>query len=305
MPNTIEWGVLFQRALDEQLIQGATSGWMEPNASLIQYTGGKEVKVPKMLVDGLGDYGRNTIGYPGGNVDISYQTFEMRMDRGREFNFDRNDVDESNFVLTASNVLAQFQRTKVIPEIDAYRYSTIASLAIAAGFTGDYTSSADSILKQLMDDITAVQDRTGADTLLISMNRLVYGILAGSKELVRNLDAASFAQGNVQMQVKGLDGHPIVPVPSARMKTAYVFADGTTAGQEAGGFTPGASARDINWIICPQNAPMAISKTDNVKIWTPDQNQKMDSWSLQYRKYHDVWVMENVLPAFHVSLKTA
>lgn len=304
MANTIEWGIVFQRALDEQMIQGASSGWMEANAGQVQYTGGKEIKVPKMNLDGLGDYGRNTTGYPDGDVVIEYQTFSMRMDRARAFNWDRHDVDESSFVLTAGNVLSVFQKTKVIPEVDSYRYSTTAAAAIAAGNTSVYVPDAADLLTKLNDDITKVQDRTGADNLIISMNRLVYGVLTNSKELSRNLDAASFMQGRVQMEVKGLNGFPIVPVPSARMKTAYVFNDGTTAGQTVGGFTPAGGAKDINWIICPQTAPLAISKQDNVKIWTPDQNQDMDSWKVQYRKYHDLWMFESTIPAFQVSTQS-
>ena len=304
MANTIEWGVLLQQKLDLQMIQGATSGWMEGNAGQIKYTGGKEVKVPKMALDGLGDYGRSTTGYPAGSVDVTYETLTMTQDRAREFNWDRHDVEESNFVLNASNVLAQFQRTKVIPEIDAYRYSKAATLAIDAGHTGVYAPSRDDILDELMDDIAAVQDRTGADTLRISMNRIVYSILAKSKELSRVLDATTFTQGGVKMQVKGLDGHAIVPVPSARMKTAYEFADGTSSGQEAGGIKPADNAKTINWIICPPTAPVAISKQDNVKIFNPDVNQGLDSWKLQYRRYHDLWILENVLEAFQVSTQS-
>lgn len=303
MANTIEWGKVFQQKLDEQMIQGATSGWMEGNAGAVQYTGGKEVKVPKMALDGLGDYGRGTTGYPTGSVNIEYETLTMRMDRGREFNWDRHDVEESGFVLTAGNVLSQFQRTQVIPEVEAYRYSTLFAAATTAGHSTTYTPDADTILAALLDDITAVQDRTGAETLMISMSRLVYGLLTKSKEIARVLNVATFQQGKVAMKVKAVDDHPIVPVPSARMKTKYLFQDGHTPGQVSGGVKPAADAKDINWIICPQSAPLAISKQDTVKIWTPDQNQKQDSWSVQYRRYHDLWTLENVLEAFQVSVQ--
>lgn len=53
----------------------------------------------------------------------------MTQDRGRTFQLDAVDVDETNFALVAGNVMGEFQRTKVIPEIDAYRYSKIAELA--------------------------------------------------------------------------------------------------------------------------------------------------------------------------------
>ena len=46
------------------------------------------------------------------------------------------DVDESNFIPTAAAIMAEFQRTQVIPEIDAYRISKIASEVITANKTG-------------------------------------------------------------------------------------------------------------------------------------------------------------------------
>ena len=51
----------------------------------------------------------------------------MTQDRGRSFNLDAMDVNESNFIATAGNVMGEFQRTKVVPEIDAYRISKLAS----------------------------------------------------------------------------------------------------------------------------------------------------------------------------------
>ena len=301
MANTIEWGIILQRNLDRHMIQNLTSGWMDSNAGPVQYVGGKEIKVPIMQTQGLGDYGRNTTGYPAGAIDLRYQTFTMRMDRAREFNFDRHDVDESNFLVNAANVLSVSQSNFIVPEVDAYRYSTAAAAAIAEGFTGTYTPDVDTLLSQLLTDITEVQDRTGVTDLIISMNWLVYGILTRSKELSRNLDAANFTQGQVQMTVKGIDGIPIVPVPSPRMKTAYVYLDAVTSGQEEGGFAPDSGAKTINWIICPRTAPMAITKQDQVKIFDPNVNQTLDSWKTQYRRYHDIWILENRLPAFKVS----
>ena len=76
--------------------------------------------------------------------------------------------------------------------------------------------------------------------------------------------------------------------------------DGTTGGQEAGGFTPAAKATQINWIICPKSAPIAVSKTDNFKIIDPDANQSADAWLIAYRKFHDLWIKDNMLPSIRV-----
>ena len=89
---------------------------------------GREVKIPKMEMSGLGNYDRDS-GFATGNVTVNYETKKMTQDRGRAFQVDAMDVDETNFAAVAGNVMGEFQRTKVIPEIDAYRYSKIVELA--------------------------------------------------------------------------------------------------------------------------------------------------------------------------------
>lgn len=104
---------------------------MELNSNMVKYNGGNEVKLPSILMDGLGDYDRTT-GFVDGDVTLTWQTHTLTQDRGRTFSLDAMDVDETNFVATAGVVMGEFQRTMVIPEIDAYRYSKLATLAIAA-----------------------------------------------------------------------------------------------------------------------------------------------------------------------------
>ena len=56
--NTLAYAKIFMKALDEQAVQEATTGWMDANAGQVIYSGGDEVKVPKMSLDGLADYDR-------------------------------------------------------------------------------------------------------------------------------------------------------------------------------------------------------------------------------------------------------
>lgn len=305
MPNILEYAKIFQQELDKQVVAQATSGWMEDNAGLVKYNGGNEVKIPVIEMDALGDYDRAN-GFVEGSVNLTYETKIMTMDRGRTFMLDRMDVDETNFVATAANVMGEFQRTKVIPEIDAYRYSSIASQAIEKGVAvGGYTPSETDILKKLKEDVYAIYDVAGEIPLVIIMNMQVAAILENSTELSKTLSVIDFTQGNIKTSVRAIDNNPIIKVPSARMKTKYVFYDGKTAGQEAGGFTPAEDAKNINWIICPRTAPIAVSKTDNIRIFTPEQNQKADAWKIDYRKYHDLWIKDNQFKAIRVNIKEA
>lgn len=305
MANTLQYASVFQGELDKAAVEQSTSGWMEPNESLVKYTGGKTVKVPLMDMDGLADYNN---GFTDGNIDLKWQDLEFGMDRGRRFTLDEHEVNDTNFVVTASRVMGEFQRTKVVPEIDAYRYSKIATGAIAHDrASGGYTPSATDILNKLYYDIAAVQDVVGDSTpMIITMSSLVGAILDTSSEITKRLDVVDFAQGGVTLKVSALNGeHVIRRVGSGRLKSAYQFYDGKTSGQEKGGFVAAAGALDINWIICPRTVPIAVSRTDKVRVFDPETNQSARAWAVDYRKYHDLWITDNKWPQVWVNCKQA
>ena len=305
MANVIEYAKIFQQELDKQVVAQATSGWMEANAGLVKYNGGNEVKIPKIDMDGLGNYDRAN-GFVEGAVNLTYETKTLTQDRGRTFMLDRMDVDETNFVATAANVMGEFQRTKVIPEIDAYRYSKIATDAITkSAASGGYTPAANDILTKLKADIYSIYDVAGEVPLVIIMSMTVAAILENSTELAKQLSVIDFTQGQVKTSVRGIDNNPIIKVPSTRMKTKYVFYDGKSQGQTTGGFVADVNAKNINWIICPRTAPIAVSKTDNIRIFTPEQNQKADAWKIDYRKYHDLWIKDDQFKAIRVNIQEA
>lgn len=304
-PNIFQYAEIFQKQLDKQVEALATSGWMEANAGQVIYNGGREIKIPVISMDGLGDYDR-TNGFPDGSVHLEYETKIMTQDRGRTFTLDRMDVDETNFVATAANVMGEFQRLHVIPEIDAYRYSSIASQAIVKeAARGGYTPDPSDVLTEIKKDIYEIYDVAGEIPLVITVSMPVWAIISNSQELTKQLNVIEFTKGDIKTKVRAIDDNPIIAVPSARMKTEYQFLDGKTQGQEKGGFQPTAEAKNINWIISPRTAPIAVNKTDKIRIFTPDQNQQADAWKLDYRKYHDLWIMDNQFAAIRVCIKEA
>ena len=300
--NTLEMAKIFQQALDKQMLVGATSGWMEANAQNVKYNGGDTVRMPEISVGGLAKYDRDN-GFNQGAVTFEYKDYKLTQDRGRTFHLDAMDVDESNFVASAGNVMGEFQRLQVIPEIDAFRYSKIASLAKGATHeTATFTPTKDNILEALDAEITKIQDIVGdAEPLVIMMSTPARTILNGAKNITKFLDTTAFKAGVIDTKVKTYNEIPLFSVPSARMKTAYVFNDGKTAGQEAGGFKADTTAKNINWIIIARRAPIAISKTDKTRIFMPDINQKADAWKLDYRKFHDLWIPSNKLAGVWVN----
>lgn len=300
--NTLQYSQQFQTVLDAQMLASATSAFMEANAGQVKYDGGDTVHIPEISMQGLAKYDRDE-GFNQGSVTLKFNPYKMTQDRGRTFQLDFIDVNETNFVATAGTVMGEFQRTQVIPEIDSYRYSKIAALATAENkVTTGFTPAVATILEKLEAEITEIQDVVGEDEgLIVVMSTKLRTILNNADKFNRYLNVAEFKNGSINTTVKSFNDIPILGVPSARMKTAYVFNDGKTANQQAGGFKADTGAKDINWIIMPQRAPIAVSKTDKVRVFTPDVNQKAYAWKIDYRKYHDLWIPKNRFAAIRVN----
>lgn len=311
MANSIAYASIFQQELDRAFASEAVTGWMDANAGQVKYHGGAEVKIPSLTMQGLGNYSRAK-GYPMGDITLSWETHTMTQDRGRGFDLDAMDVDESNFVATAAAVMGEFQRTQVVPEIDAYRHAKIYTLA-GSTRSRTYTPAAASVLTQLMTDIGTVREKVGSGAaLVVHIAYSAYNLLANSTELSKRLDVTNFSRGEVTTQVRSIDGVPLIPVRSALMKTAYTFYDGVTPSdgddsaptpdQTAGGFVAASGAKQINWLVMARSAPVAVSKQDLVRTFSPEVYQKKNAWHMDYRRYHDLWVPKNQLDGLYANI---
>lgn len=298
--NTIEYASILQKKLDQKAVAEMTSGWMDQNAGDVIYTGGNKVKIPTLSTSGLKDYDRNK-GYPEGSVNLTYEEMTMEMDRSTSFLIDAMDVDETNFVASATNVAAEFQSSSVVPEVDAYRYSKVAAYAEETNVT-TYTPEEKTLFQELKRDIAAVQDIVGENTPLIcSINARVKSQLEALDAFNKRIDVVNFTQGTLNTKVKTIDNCALISIPSGRMWDSYRFKDGKAEDEKEGGFVKGTTARQINWIILPKSIVIAVTKQDNMKIIDPDTYQKADAWFVAYRRYHDVWVKANKRKQIRVS----
>ena len=59
----------------------------------------------------------------------------------------------------------------------------------------------------------------------------------------------------------------------------------------------------VNWIITPRKAPIAVSKTDKMRIFDPETNQKARAWAMDYRKFHDIWIPARKVEQCFVNVK--
>jgi len=291
--NSIDYASVFQSALDEQMVQEMTSRGMEANQNMVRYNGGNEIKILKMVLEGLGDYSRST-GFPSGDITTTWETHQFTQDRGKEFSIDAMDNDEA-FVDVAGNVMGEFQRVHVAPEVDAYRYSKIFTYALGANKIVRYAPVKATVFEQLSADISAVQNLVGeTEPLTIYMSYSAANVLDLADKIEKKLEVTDFMAGGIETKVRSLDGVPIIRVPAVRFKSEYTFS-------ATDGFTANATASAINWIIAANRSLIGIVKTDKVRTFNPDVNQDADAWKMQYRKYHDLFIPDNKLEGIYVS----
>lgn len=302
--NTLATATLFQQTLDQVVVQEALTGWMEANAGQVLYNGGAEVKIPKIALQGLGKYDRNN-GYNQGSITLSYETKTMTQDRGRKFQLDAMDVNETNFVATAATVMGEFQRVHVVPEIDAYRLSKLITAAITldTNVTYSYTPAEATILKEVKKGISKIRNAGYNGELVIHMT--ADALLELETALAGKITDVTFSQGGIDTRVPSVDKCPIIPTPQNRMYSAITLYDGKTVGQEAGGYVKGTDALEANFIIVPRNVPIAISKQDVMRIFDPMTNQDANAWAMDYRRFHDLWTLENKENLIYVNIKDA
>jgi len=118
----------------------------------------------------------------------------------------------------------------------------------------------------------------------------IYAALQNSNEISKMITVSDFKQGDLNLKVKSLNGVTLIPVVSERMKTAYTFRN--TA---AGGFIPAEKARNIYMLVCPKKAAHLVKKTENMRIFAPEQNIDADAYKFDYRIYYDVFVAKSGL----------
>ena len=164
-----------------------------------------------------------------------------------------------------------------------------------------YTPSATNIVEKIKKGIKDIrkQGYNGSLVCHISYDALMEIELAMAGKLTSN----TFAAGGFNTTCPSIDGVPIIPVPDNRMYTAITLYDGTTSGQEAGGYVKGSTAKDINFVIMPTATPIAVTKQDNMRIFSPDINQSADAWQMDYRRYHELWVLKNKESSIYLNTK--
>ena len=128
-PVTLEKYVdKYTSELDKKVMAGTKTADLNMNQDLLgKLTNTGSIEVATIEMDGLAKHTRNS-GYVPGNVSLNWETIKLEYERSREFYVDATDDEETDAVLSA-NLMAEFVRTKVVPEVDAVRFGRLANMA--------------------------------------------------------------------------------------------------------------------------------------------------------------------------------
>lgn len=286
MPNNIQLFQKYIALLDEVYQLSSKSSILDGDASLVQ--AGKntnEIIIPKMSLDGLADYSRNS-GYIKGDVTLTYETVKFNYDRGRKFVVDAMD-DEETAGIAFGKLSSEFIRTKVVPEMDAFRFATYASLEGIGKETGELADGA-----AVITALRAAANKMDEDE--VPAEQRVLFITPTLRGMIDDLDTSK------SKEVLGKFSS-VVEVPQSRFNTKIKLLDGTTGGEEVGGFE--ATGSDINFMVVHTPAILQYPKHTVNKIITPEANQDSDGWMFFYRAYGLADAYENKTAGIYVHTK--
>ena len=304
--NSISFAAVFNRILDEKFYILPRTMWMENTDPSIVWTGGKEIKIPKMSMNGLG----NMNGYkaPDGDLSLGYETKQLQWYRGRNFAIGRYEMDETNMALTVSNALNVFLKEHVVPEVDRLRIAELAQNALNYGrVTAQAQASITTanILSLLLADIAKVQDKIGeGEQLYIQISTTLKNLLEQSTQITRYLNVKDFQIRSATLRLEAINDQYLIGTPSSYMNSVCKVLDGVSLGQTVGGVTFENLGPAVNWIVSARPVADAVARPQITKVIDPDVNQEGEFWKIMFSIYHGMWTMDNKADGVIVNMDT-
>lgn len=297
MANSIALFKKYINLLDEVYKQNAKTSILDGDNTLVQMgANANEIVIPKISMDGLADYSRNS-GYVDGDVTLTNETVKFNYDRGRAFTIDAMDNEETAGV-AFGKLSSEFIRTKVVPELDAFRFAAYAgTTGISKVSTGTTLSTGDNVISALRAATTKMDE----DEVPMEDRHLF--ITPTLHDLVQDLDTTKSREVMSRFS-------DVTLVPQTRFYTAIDLYDGVTdnsgsegANEKVGGYVKASAGKDINFMVIHKPALLQYTKHTVNKIITPEENQHADAYKFPYRAYGLADVYENKVAGIYLHHK--
>ena len=248
-----------------------------PNALVRETADAKTVLIAETSMSGLGDYSRAD-GFASGDLTLTWKPYTFKHDRGRSFHIDAMD-DAETMGIAFGSLASEFIRTKVTPEIDAVRFAEYAANAgetVSAVLTNKTTVSAIATAEVSMEE-----KEVSMENCVLFITPTCYGYV---KDDTDHFQRTLVPSENPNRNFGSFDNMPVVKVPQTRFYTSVALSDG---------YAKGADAKDINFMIVDRASVIQLIKHGKIRVFDPDTNQSADAYKVDYRVYHDAWVLNN------------
>lgn len=272
----------FTNRLDKVIAQETVTGDLNMNQDLVgEMSGNGKIEIATISMDGLATHKRGQ-GFTKGGISLKWNPYQLEYERDREFDIDVLDDDE-RAKLASANVMGEFARTQVVPEVDAVRF---AKLAKNAGTTVKKDlSGADETVAALLEAEQCMEDHG------VKLSQCLFYHSAATKKLLRLSNKYQLSAGQApNSNFSTYDEMKMIGVAGDRFYSAIKLLDGTSPSEEKGGYEKAADGKALNFIVMAPKAAAAISKHEKLRYFSPDVNQSDDAHLWQYRLFHDLIV---------------
>lgn len=222
----IDLATKFQPYTDEQFSTESKKSLLTNQD--FDWIGAHSIKIYKISTSPMNDYDRfgekkeenwSRFG-PVAGLDATTEEFNLNKDRSFTFAIDKLDQDETAQQLAAASALARQNREVVIPEVDSYTYSVMAS---NAGHKPAALALTDSnIYEEIVKASQALDDAEVPETgRVLLVTPATYTLMKKSPDITLDSDVGQ------DMRLKGvianLDGAAVVKVPAVRLPADFGF----------------------------------------------------------------------------------
>lgn len=288
--NSIALASAFVPLLDEAYKAASLTSDLDGASDLVrQGANANELIIPKLSMQGLGTYSRNN-GYVDGDVTMNMETVACNFDRGRMFSVDNMDNQETAGI-AFGRLASEFIRTKVVPELDAFRFAKYASTTgISKVSSGATLSTGAAVVEAIRVAINALDEaEVPQEERYLYITPTLLGLVEDMDTTKSKAVLASFAK--------------IVKVPQSRFYTAIYQNSGADT-EAAGGYVKNPTAgKDINFMVIHKPAVIQFAKHVSPKIVSPEANQSADAWKFGYRHVGIADAYENKVEGIYLHHK--
>lgn len=276
------------------VIEGAYTSPFIVSPEELSFVDGKTFKFKQMSVGGYKP-STYTSGvrktYANQEVKMDEQAFTLSFFREFEHNAFVRDIIYSGGVYNADNIINTFMSTQDIPETDAYFFSKVAQVAVAAGLSKS-ENVVDFTKTNVLDKIDALTNQGKIRTLISRGEGVLYvrtkvmDLLAKSDSFARNIEVATIVEGHaISTRIVRYNGLPIIEVvDEGRFNDLFDFSNGYVA-----------EGNTINMLFASPLTVKTVIAFNTLYVFAPGQHTHGNSYLLQLEKWMDTFVFENGL----------